>query len=106
MIFNFKLQKLPHFTALFTYKKQNNCIKFIYNVSSRYCLMSVFSQRANYFCPSDENNDLHHYALNAPYYTHFTSPIRRYADVMVHRLLAASLDLAPKPTWTNLDTKR
>lgn len=68
--------------------------------------MSVFSQRANYFCPSDENNDLHHYALNAPYYTHFTSPIRRYPDVMVHRLLAASLDLAPKPTWTNLDTKR
>ena len=28
-----------------------------------------------------------HYALNIPYYTHFTSPIRRYADVMVHRLL-------------------
>ena len=32
-----------------------------------------------------------HYALNIPYYTHFTSPIRRYADVMVHRLLHAVL---------------
>lgn len=33
-----------------------------------------------------------HFALNIPYYTHFTSPIRRYADVMVHRLLQATID--------------
>ncbi|KAJ3280299.1 hypothetical protein HK104_000770 [Borealophlyctis nickersoniae] len=45
-------------------------------------------QRAKYFCTgSVDIEHWHHYALNVPLYTHFTSPIRRYCDLVVHRLL-------------------
>ena len=46
---------------------------------------------AQYCRSGDDPAKWQHYALAIPYYTHFTSPIRRYADVMVHRLLERSI---------------
>lgn len=65
-------------------------------------LLRILSTRcmspAQYFCSGEfRPQEWHHYGLAAPVYTHFTSPIRRYADVCVHRLLAAAIGVAPLP---------
>ncbi|KAG3111664.1 DIS3-like exonuclease 2 [Phytophthora idaei] len=46
-----------------------------------------------------------HYALNIKYYTHFTSPIRRYADVVVHRLLQESVVGSSSLDAENLESR-
>lgn len=39
----------------------------------------------------DDSSKWNHYALSVSRYTHFTSPIRRYPDIIVHRLLIQSI---------------
>lgn len=64
-------------------------------------LVSKTMSRAKYFCSSfcDESG-FWHYALSIPMYTHFTSPIRRYADCLVHRVLNAALGYEAAPSRT------
>jgi len=65
-------------------------------------LVRILSTRcmspAQYLCSGELRPTLwHHYGLAAPVYTHFTSPIRRYADVCVHRFLSAAIGVSPLP---------
>lgn len=71
----------------------NNLATFINKVNKREdasilnMLILQSMQRAEY---STINKG--HFGLKFPKYTHFTSPIRRYPDLLVHRLIIASLD--------------
>lgn len=73
-----------------------------YSLARKEVLTNMYSrpmQMALYFCSGmlPDQEQFRHYALNVPLYTHFTSPIRRFPDVIVHRLLAATLGCGGPP---------
>lgn len=76
------------YNSLKDYLNDQDSIKM--EVLSMLCAKPM--SRAEYFCAAfPHENGFAHYALNVPLYTHFTSPIRRYADIMVHRYLLVFL---------------
>jgi len=64
--------------------KEKNEYELLTKLSIRVMARAVYS-----------TDNIGHYGLAFPYYTHFTSPIRRYPDLMVHRLLDAYLQDKP-----------
>ncbi|OLY77952.1 Exosome complex exonuclease RRP44 [Smittium mucronatum] len=63
--------------------------------------------QAEYFCSGTiPESQYSHYGLATEIYTHFTSPIRRYADVMVHRLLALSIGYEKNSVLDSFDSEK
>ncbi|XP_011252572.2 DIS3-like exonuclease 2 isoform X1 [Camponotus floridanus] len=83
---------IRHYDPEYNAISVNNSMKYIMTVIINLCSKTMM--RAEYICSSTISSlqDLRHYALNVPLYTHFTSPIRRYSDCVVHRLLHAAIE--------------
>lgn len=61
--------------------QHNPALKFLAPIAIRTMAKAIYSPE-----------NIGHYGLAFTHYTHFTSPIRRYSDVIAHRLLAHNLD--------------
>lgn len=71
-------------------KSYNNLFETIAGRGEEYMIDNIAIRTMSKAFYSTDN--IGHYGLGFPFYTHFTSPIRRYPDLMVHRLLEHYLE--------------
>lgn len=68
------------FNMLANASEKNNALRMLGPMAIRTMAKAIYT-----------TDNIGHYGLAAEHYTHFTSPIRRYADVLVHRILFKNL---------------
>jgi ribonuclease R len=69
------------FNGLMKAAEQNDRLKALAPLAIRTMAKAIYS-----------SNNIGHYGLGFSHYSHFTSPIRRYSDVLAHRILERNLD--------------
>ncbi|MBP6826029.1 MAG: ribonuclease R [Saprospiraceae bacterium] len=74
-------QLAKSFNQLMLAARKNERLKLLEPLAIRTMAKAVYS-----------SNNIGHYGLGYTHYAHFTSPIRRYSDVLAHRLLERNLD--------------
>jgi ribonuclease R len=83
-------------------KSMNDIVKNVHGKPEQNIIENLAVRAMSKAIYSSKN--MGHYGLSFDFYTHFTSPIRRYPDVMVHRLLALYLKNQTTDT-SNLEQK-
>ncbi|MEY3369300.1 MAG: hypothetical protein RI973_2455, partial [Bacteroidota bacterium] len=80
MKINTPMEIAASFNKLVAAAEENESLKLLLPLAIRTMAKAEYS-----------TDNIGHYGLSFDFYTHFTSPIRRYADVLVHRILELNL---------------
>lgn len=101
-LFNVFLEKFGHKMEISNLDNAAKSINKLLNdirLTNEYSIIQQMAIRSMAKAIYDTEN-IGHYGLAFKYYTHFTSPIRRYADLLVHRILEQTLN-KERPKYGN-----